>query len=515
LTAKNIVENFFETLCSGRAQVGGLIRLQVTGGVEKKLKLISGFAKANQCTSISNKISKENMHPLEKQVLLSAATKAINYLDATEDRNVSPTASALTDLNKFVEELPLHGIDSMQTIEFLNEIGSPATIVSNGGRYFGFVIGSSHPTALAANWLTSAWDQNGVLDITSPVNAKIERVAEKWLTEILPVAKGSSVGFVTGVTMANFCGLAAARTSILQGQGWDVEAQGLFGAPPITVVIGEEAHGSLLKALSMLGLGRERVTRVPADHNGCMRRDSIPPLDNRTILCLQAGNVNTGGMDDGSIIAAAKAQGAWVHIDGAFGLWAGASETKKHLTTGYDLADSWATDAHKWLNVPYDSGLIICKQGLYLRKAMSISGDYLDQSGERIPYQYTPEMSRRARAIDLWAVVRTLGRKGIDDLVTRTCKLADYMATRLKESGFEILNDVEINQILVSFGSAEETNRVIKKIQSDGTCWCGGTIWQGRTAMRISISSIKTTEDDIEKSIDAILRVAQKTAGVL
>jgi glutamate/tyrosine decarboxylase-like PLP-dependent enzyme len=455
------------------------------------------------------------MHALDKQILLSAATKAIDYIQAAEHRNVAPEPSALTNLNKFNEELPMHGMDSTETIDFLHEVGSPATMVSNGGRYFGFVIGSSHPTALAANWLASAWDQNGVLDITSPVNAKIERVTEKWLTEILPVAKGSSVGFVTGVTMANFCGLAAARTSILLAQGWDVEAKGLFNAPPINVVIGEEAHGSLLKALSMLGLGRERVIRVPVDKNGRMRMDSLPPLDHRTILCLQAGNVNTGGMDDGSIVANAKTQGTWVHIDGAFGLWAGASESKKHLTTGYDLADSWATDAHKWLNVPYDSGLIICKQGLYLRKAMSISGDYLDQSGERIPFQYTPEMSRRARAIDVWAAVRSLGRKGIDDLVTRTCKFAEQIASRLKESGFEILNDVDINQVLVAFGSAEETNRVIKSIQSDGTCWCGGTIWQGRTAMRISISSIKTTEDDIEKSIEAILKAARKTAGVL
>lgn len=450
------------------------------------------------------------MHPLDKQVLLSAATKSIDYLDAAEHRNVSPAPSALSDLNRFNEELPLHGIDSIQTLDFLNETGSPATMASNGNRYFGFVIGGSHPTALAANWLASAWDQNGVLDITSPVNAKIESVTEKWLTQILPVAKGSSVGFVTGVTMANFCGLAAARTFILQAQGWDVEAQGLFGAPPIIVVIGEEAHGSLLKALSMIGLGRDRVVRVPADSNGRMRMDSLPSLDDRTILCLQAGNVNTGGMDDGSVIAAAKSKGAWVHIDGAFGLWAGACESTKHLTSGYELADSWATDAHKWLNVPYDSGLVICKQGIHLRKAMSISGDYLDQSGERIPYQYTPEMSRRARAIDLWAVVRTLGRTGIDDLVKRTCRFALHMAARLRESGFEILNEVEINQVLVSFGSAEETNRVIKGVQTEGTCWCGGTVWQGRTAMRISISSIKTTEEDIEKSIQSILRVALK-----
>jgi glutamate/tyrosine decarboxylase-like PLP-dependent enzyme len=380
-------------------------------------------------------------------------------------------------------------------------------MASNGNRYFGFVIGGSLPAALAANWMASAWDQNAGLGATSPVNAKIETVVEKWITEILPVAKGSSVGFVTGVTMANFCGLAAARTSILQNLNWDVEAQGLFGAPPITVVVGAEAHGSLLKALSMLGLGRERVVTIPSDENGRMRTDLIPPLDTKTILCLQAGNVNTGGMDSGSIIAKAKAQGAWVHIDGAFGLWAGVSGLKKHLTDGYDLADSWATDGHKWLNVPYDSGLVICKNGSHLRKAMSIHGDYLDQSGDRIPYQYTPELSRRTRAVDIWAAIRTLGKDGLDELVTRACVYAEYIAHELKEAGFEVLNQVETNQVLVSFG--DDTNQIIKDIQSDGTCWCGGTVWKGRTAMRISISSAKTTENDIKKSLEAILRTAR------
>jgi glutamate/tyrosine decarboxylase-like PLP-dependent enzyme len=454
------------------------------------------------------------MNYLEKQTLLSSAMKAIDYIDELEIRNVAPSASAIQNLTAFDEKFPVQGKDALETIDFLNQFGSPATVATNGGRYYGFVVGATHTAALAANWLASAWDQNAGLEVISPVSAKIESVTEKWLTEILPVAKESSVGFVTGVTMANFCALAAARSAILQQQGWDVEAHGLFGAPPITLVVGEEVHGSVLKALSLLGLGRERVVRVPADANGRLRIDSLPPLDNRTILCMQAGNVNTGGMDNGSIIAHAKTQGAWVHIDGAFGLWAGASESKKHLTAGYHLADSWATDAHKWLNVPYDNGLVICRNGFHLRKAMSMQGDYLDQSGERVPYQYTPELSRRARAVDVWAALRTLGKHGIDDLVARTCGYADYLAEKLKEAGFEVLNQVETNQVLVSFGTDEETHRVIRALQNDGTCWCSGTQWKGRAAMRISVSSAKTTECDIKSTLEAMLKIAKKEAAV-
>jgi glutamate/tyrosine decarboxylase-like PLP-dependent enzyme len=468
----------------------------------------------HQVFKIKNRYYSITMNYLDKQTLLSSAMKAMDYLHDVEKRNVAPSALTISNLNVFDEDLPRQGKDPIQTIEFLNHFGSPATMASNGSRYFGFVIGGSNTAALAANWLASAWDQNAGLGITSPISAKIESVTEKWLTEILPVAEGSSVGFVTGVTMANFCALAAARSAILQHLDWNVEANGLYGAPRIKVVIGEEAHGSLLKALSMLGLGMDRVIRVPSDENGRIRADLLPPLDNRTIFCLQAGNVNTGAMDNGSIIGKAKNAGAWVHIDGAFGLWAGASDYKRHLTQGYSLADSWATDGHKWLNVPYDNGLVIVRNGAYLRKAMSMSGDYLDQSGDRIPYQYTPELSRRARAIDVWAALRTLGKHGIDDLVTRTCVYAEFLADQLQRAGFEVLNKVETNQVLVAFSSDEETNRIIQNVQDDGTCWCSGTIWKGRVAMRISISSYKTTDRDIRKSLEAIIRVAKRNEKV-
>lgn len=454
------------------------------------------------------------MHYIDKQLLLSSAIKAIDYLEDAEKRSVQPSSNALENLNVFDEPLTQEGKDMLETIDFLHEYGSPASMASNAGRYYGFVIGGTHTSALAAHWLASAWDQNAGLNVTSPVNAKIESITEKWLTEILPVAKGSSVGFVTGVTMANFCALAAARSALMQNLGWDVEANGLFDAPRLIVVVGEEVHGSLLKALSLLGLGRDRVVRVPTDENGRMQMDLLPPLDARTILCLQAGNVNSGAMDDGKIIARAKEMGAWVHIDGAFGLWAGASNYKKHLTAGYQLADSWATDGHKWLNVPYDNGLVICKHGEHLRKSMSMQGDYLDQSGGRIPYQYTPELSRRARAVDVWAALRSLGKTGIEDLITRTCVFAEFMASKLKEAGFEILNTIETNQVLVSFGSDEKTNRIIQELQQAGTCWCGGTVWKGRLAMRISISSAKTTEQDIKDSLNSILKIAKEKVPI-
>jgi aromatic-L-amino-acid decarboxylase len=446
----------------------------------------------------------------EKQVLLSAAIKALEYLSEINERSVTPTSTSIEGLRAFNEELPESGKDALQTIEFLNKYGAPATMASTGGRYFGFVIGGSHIPALAANWLSTAWDQNAGLFVTSPVSAVIESVCERWLTEILPVARGASVGFVSGVTMANFTALAAARSAILNANDWDVERRGLFGAPPIRVVVGEEAHGSISKALALLGLGMDRVIKVPTDRNGCMRIDCLPELNSNTIICIQAGNVNSGGMDNGQIIKEAKKKGAWVHIDGAFGLWVGASEQRKDLTRDYELADSWATDGHKWLNVPYDNGIVICRHREHLQKAMSIDGSYLDQSGTRIPYQYTPELSRRARANDIWAAMRTLGKAGIDDLITRSCLYAELFAHRLEEAGFEILNDVETNQVLVSFGSDEATIDVIKAIQEDGTCWVSGTHWKGRAAMRISVSSWATRPTDITRSLTAMIASARK-----
>jgi glutamate/tyrosine decarboxylase-like PLP-dependent enzyme len=451
----------------------------------------------------------ERLNQLDDLLFLTRGF-GMDYLNNLNNRKVYPAKESLDSLNEFYELLPETPSDPSTVLTNLHKIGSPGTTASAGRRYFGFVIGGAQPAALAANWLAGVWDQNAGLQVTSPVSAVIEEVVSQWLVNLLPVSNKSVAGFTSGVTMANLTGLAAARHHILIKHNWNVESRGLYGAPEIKVVISEEAHGSLLKALSLLGFGRERVIKVPVDGQGRMRVGKFPSVDENTIVCLQAGNVNTGAFDPAEhIIPYAKAMGAWVHVDGAFGLWAGVSPKHSYLTRGYEDADSWATDAHKWLNVPYDSGIIICKNSEDLKAAMSMSGEYLDQSGTRVPYQFTPELSRKARGIEIWAALKTLGRSGIAEMIGKSCQLAELFAGRLKEAGYIILNDVKINQVLVSFGNSTRTEKIIKAIQEDGTCWCGGTTWQGQTAMRISISSWATTEADVEKSADAIIKIAQ------
>jgi glutamate/tyrosine decarboxylase-like PLP-dependent enzyme len=461
----------------------------------------------------SNNYQSENLHPENRRKLLEYSfSKSIEYLDSINSRRVSPSQDELLELEKLNNPFPENPTEPESVIKLLSEVGSKTTIANTGGRYFGFIIGGSHPVSLAANWLAGSWDQNSGLIVTSPFNAKIEEITSDWLKEILPVAKDSVVGFVTGDTVANFCGLAAARHSILKKQGWNVEANGLFGAPPIKVVIGEQAHGSLLKTLSLVGFGSKRVTIVPADEQGRMLADKLPQdIDERTIVCIQSGSVNTGSFDPADkIIPLCKKKDAWVHVDAAFGLWAGASPKKSYLTKGVELADSWATDAHKWLNVPYDSGIVFVKNPDDLRSAMSMEAAYLDQSGSRIPYHYTPELSKKARAIEIWATLRSLGKKGIAELIDRTCSHAEKFAEGLTNAGYKILNDVVVNQVLVSFGNSEKTDKIISELQKDGTCWVGGTKWNGESAMRISVSSWATTDDDVERSIEAMIRIAKK-----
>jgi glutamate/tyrosine decarboxylase-like PLP-dependent enzyme len=423
---------------------------------------------------------------------------------------VSPTPEAVDNLSGFDELLPEDPTDPQETLAMLDDLGSPATITSAGPRYFGFVTGGSLPATVAAGWLAGAWDQNAGLMTTSPVAAKLEEVALSWLIDLLKLPKGTGGGFVTGATMANFSALAAARYAVLKQADWDVTTQGLYGAPEITVVIGEEAHGSVLKALNMLGLGAERVIRVPTDSQGRIRPDRLPILDRPAIVCLQAGNVNTGAFDPAEPICLwAHDAGAWVHVDGAFGLWAAAAPERAYLAAGLDLADSWATDAHKWLNAPYDSGLVFCREPAHLQYAMSTRGAYLDQGGDRVPYQFTPELSRRARGIEVWAALRSLGRRGLAEMIERNCRQARRFAKNLQKAGFKVFNEVPLNQVLVSFGEPGETLAVIASLQAEGTAWAGSTIWQGHTAMRISVSSWATTDRDVEKSSAAILRVAK------
>jgi glutamate/tyrosine decarboxylase-like PLP-dependent enzyme len=446
-----------------------------------------------------------------RSLLADAASRAATYLEGLPSRSVAPTAAAIAALSHFDRPLPEHPTDPASVLRQLDELGSPGTSASAGGRYFGFVIGATLPAALAANMLATSWDQNAGLVIISPTTAKLEDVALRWLLDALHLPATSAAGFVTGATMANFTCLAAARHSLLARAGWDVEGQGLYGAPALTVVVGEEVHITALKALAMLGLGHARVTRIPTDAQGRMRADKLPPLDDRTILMLQAGNVNTGAFDPmAEIIPKARAAGAWVHVDGAFGLWAAATPSRAALIAGVEDADSWALDAHKWLNVPYDSGVAICRDRDALRGATAVSAAYLVQGAEREPCEYVPELSRRARGVDIWAALSALGRSGIAEMIERNCRQAARFAEGLRDGGHEILADVVLNQVLVSFGDDETTRRVIAGIQSDGTCWCGGTVWHGRTAMRISVSSWATTDEDVELSLAAMLRVASE-----
>ncbi len=444
-------------------------------------------------------------------LLADAAARGARYVAEIGERRVAPRPEDVARLEALSGSLQDNPCDPAEVIAQLDEFGSPATIASTGGRYFGFVTGGALPAAMAANWLAGAWDQNAALVSQSPVAAKLEEIAAGWLLDVLGLPAKSAVGFVTGATMANFTALAAARHALLFRAGWDVEDRGLFGAPEIKVIVGAEVHVSLLKALAMLGFGRTRVTRVPVDEQGRMRAEALPELDERTLVCIQAGNVNTGAFDPAAEICSRAHEGrAWVHVDGAFGLWAAAAPERVHLMNGFAEADSWATDCHKWLNVPYDSGLAIVREPKHLRAAMSGQAAYLIQGKEREPWQFTPEASRRARGIEIWAALRSLGRRGLAEMIERNCRQAGRFAEGLSAAGFAILDDVVLNQVLVSFGDAETTRRVIREIQADGTCWCGSTEWQGKTAMRISVSSWATTDENVERSIEAILRIARR-----
>jgi glutamate/tyrosine decarboxylase-like PLP-dependent enzyme len=444
-----------------------------------------------------------------RDLLSAAAERAIRYLETLDSRSVAPTSRAVSGLARFDGPLPDGPGDPAAVLALLDEVGSPATMATAGRRFYGWVTGGALPATVAANWLAGAWDQNVAGWPASPAAACVEEVALRWLVALLGLPEGTGAGFVTGATMANFSCLAAARTAVLTSAGWDVAADGLFSAPPITVVVGEEVHVAVLKALALLGLGRNHVRRVSVDGQGRMRADVFPSLSAPAIVCLQAGNVNTGAVDPiAELCHRAHSAGAWVHVDGAFGLWAAASPGRAHLVAGIDRADSWATDGHKWLNVPYDCGLAFVRDPTALQAAMAVSAAYLSVAEQRKPNDYTPEMSRRARGVEVWAALKSLGRSGIAELVERNCRQAARFAEGLRAAGYEVLNDVVLNQVLVSFGAPEVTRRVIAGIQADGTCWCGGTEWQGRTAMRISVSSWATTDADVEASLAAMLRVA-------
>jgi len=412
-------------------------------------------------------------------------------------RPVFPSPADLAALYQLPATLPAQGLPPEEVIDLLARHAAPATVHTTGGRYFGFVTGGSLPAAQAANMLAAAWDQNAAMRIMSPAAVHLEDIALTWIANLLQIPATALGTFVTGATMANFTGMAAARHSLLISAGYDVEALGLFSAPGFPVVVGEEVHVSLLKALAMLGLGRDRVIRVPTDAQGRMDPSRFPTLNQPALVCLQAGNVNTGALDSPSLIALAKESGSWVHIDGAFGLWA--------PQANYAEADSWATDGHKWLNVPYDSGIVFVRDPQALTAAMGFSASYLHSDGIE-PMQRGPESSRRGRGIDAYAVLLSLGRNGVRDLIVRCCQHAQAFATGLAAAGVEILNEVSLNQVLAALESNERTEAWIAAIQREGTCWAGSTLWRGRRAMRISVSGWATSNADVASSLDAMLR---------
>lgn len=442
-----------------------------------------------------------------------AATRAGHYLGTIGGRRVGPSPADIAALARLGGALAEEGHDPAAILDLLDRVGSPATMAVMGRRFFGGVIGGSLPVTVAAHWIADAWDQNACLFELSPVTAYLEEVVLVWLIDLFGLPRQSAGALVVGTQTAHVTALAAARHALLAKAGWDVEQDGLFGAPPITVVVGEEVHATLLKALALVGLGRRRVITVPVDSQGRMRADALPKLSSPAIICAQVGNVNSGCCDPiEALCDAARQSGAWVHVDGAFGLWASTTPDRRHLTAGLALADSWATDGHKWLNTPQDCGIAIVRHREALRNAMAVSGAYLGEPAGRDPMRWCPDSSRRARAIELWAALRFLGRRGIGEQVERTCRLATRFADGLCRAGHEVLNEVTLNQVLVSFGPDDLTDRVIKAIQDEGTCWCGGTTWQGRRAMRISVSSWATTEADVDMCVDAMTSAYRRSA---
>ena len=431
---------------------------------------------------------------------------AFQYLEALDHRPVYPAEAAVSALAVFDEPLPPVPQPPEEILKSLHAVGSPATVVHTGGRYFGFVCGSTTPVAVAAKWLADIWDQCPGLFVMSPILAKLESVCQCWLVDLFGLPKETVAGLVGGTSMATLCGLAAGRLALLGRMGWDVNTQGLFGAPRLRVILGEQAHGTVFKALALLGFGVGEAERVPFDANGNIELSHLPELDGRCLVILQAGNVNTGGFDpiDAICDRAAKA-GAWVHVDGAFGLWAAGSRKTRHLTTGIEKADSWSVDAHKTLNVPYDCGIVLCRHAEALVAAMQLSGAYIQYSDRRDSMMYTPDMSRRSRAVELWATMKYLGKSGIEELVDGLCARAVQFAEALAKEGFRILNDVVFNQVLVACETPNETEATLKRIQASGECWCGGSTWQGAPAIRISVCSWATTEDDVARSVAAFV----------
>lgn len=444
-------------------------------------------------------------------ILQRAAAHGSAYLASVEEQAVYPSEQALAGLAAFDEALPEKPAQALETLDLLHSAGSPATTATMGSRYFGFVVGGAVPASVGANWIAAAWDQSPSSFMNSPAATKIENVAGGWLRDVLGLPDHKAVGMTTGATMANFSGLAAARSHLLARAGWNVEEDGLYGAPEINVIVSDEVHVTVGKALAMLGLGKARVKRVPTDENGAMRLDALPDLDAMTIVCTQVGNVNSGAIDPvGQIARQAEAVGAWVHVDGAFGLWGKVLDSLAPEFEGIERVHSLATDGHKWLNTPYDCGIILCREPEALHHAMATTAPYFRAEEELAPKDLVPEFSRRARGVEVWAALRTLGREGITEMVEQCCSHARRFADGLRGIGFDVLNDVVLNQVVATIGTPEELADIRALVEASGECWFGPTVWKGKPAIRISVSSWRTTAEDVDRSLAAI--AAAKTA---
>lgn len=466
--------------------------------------------------SQKNKIQENMFREMqEKSLFEQALTYGKQYIDTALKRNIYPTEEALNNLKHFEEDLPENATEASAVLELLHKYGSPATVAQIGGRYFGFVNGSVVPAGLAAKNLATFWDQNTAMQVISPIASKLESIVEKWLKQIFQLPEQTVAGFVSGTSMANFCGLAAARYRILKRQDWDINEKGFYNAPKIRIVTGKQAHSTILKAIALLGLGKKNIEWVEVDDQGRIIPELVPELDARTIVILQAGNVNSGSFDAFDIICkkANEAQ-AWIHIDGAFGLWAGAVDRLKYLTSGMEKATSWAVDGHKTLNTPYDSGIIMCADKEALVSALHMSGSYIILSKTRDGMLYTPEMSRRARVVELWATLKYLGKAGVNQMVYGMHQRALQFADEVKAiDGFEVLNEVVFNQVIVCCETDELTVKTIEQIQQLRECWVGGSSWQDRKVIRVSICSWASTPQDITRSVKSFQQALESVIG--
>jgi len=451
-------------------------------------------------------LQNEMLQELEEKKIFEEATRyAFDYIDKLKDGSVFPNEANLSNLEKFDIPLQNESANPLELLEKLHQYGSPNTVLNNSGRYFGFIIGGALPITQAAKWLTDIWDQVGGLYVTSPINAKIEEVCQKWLVDLFNLPKETVAGFTSGGIMANFSGLIAARYRLLKNLGWDINSKGLNGAPALKIVTHKHIHAAIKKSLAMLGYGYDNITWIDCDQEGRMLVESLPEIDSSTLIILCAGSANSGCFDDfESIIKKANDKGAWVHVDGAFGMWAAVSSSLSYLTKGMEKANSWAVDGHKALNTPYDSGVVLCKDEEALTAAFQASAGYIIYTDKkRDPFNYTPEFSKKSRALEMWVALYYLGKQGLDDLITMFHERTLQLKSGLEDIGFEVVNEVKYNQLMIRYKDDDSTNKILEQVQQSGKCWCGGSVWHGERVIRLSVCSWATTEEDIKITIAA------------